>query len=101
MKKQELIKKEIGENKQAFGRWCSDKKINSADYGKLLHESPPKSEEEALQHSNALANTGNYPVGTNECFSVGISGGCGTDCFVYLKGECDEEEEMIGLELKQ
>jgi hypothetical protein len=31
----------------------------------------------------------------NECFNVGISGRCGPDCPVYLKGECDEPEEMI------
>ena len=55
----------------------------------------PKNEEEAIAHGNALAKSGNYPVGTSECFNVGISGGCGPDCFVYLKGECDEPLEMI------
>ena len=55
----------------------------------------PKNEEEAHAHGNALAASGNYPVGTSECFNVGISGGCGPDCFVYLKGECDEPQEMI------
>lgn len=55
----------------------------------------PKNEEEALAHGNALAASGNYPVGTSECFNVGISGGCGPDCFVYLKGECDEPQGMI------
>jgi hypothetical protein len=51
----------------------------------------PTNEEEAAQHGNALAKSGNYPVGTSECFNVGISGGCGKDCFVYLKGDCSEE----------
>jgi len=55
----------------------------------------PKNEEEALQHGNALAKSGNYPVGTSECFNVGISGGCGMECFVYLKGECKEPDEMV------
>ena len=55
----------------------------------------PANEEEAIAHGNALAKSGNYPVGTSECFNVGISGGCGPDCFVYLKGECDEPQEMI------
>lgn len=54
----------------------------------------PKNEEEALQHGNALAASGNYPVGTSECFNVGISGGCGPECFVYLKGACGEPQEM-------
>ena len=55
----------------------------------------PTNEKEALAHGNALAQSGNYPVGTSECFNVGISGGCGPDCFVYLKGECDEPEAMV------
>ena len=57
----------------------------------------PKNEEEALQHGNALAygKNSNYPVGTSACFNVGISGGCGTDCFVYRKGECEVSSEMI------
>ena len=57
----------------------------------------PQNEEEALQHGNALAHgkNSNYPVGTSECFNVGISGGCGPDCFVYQKGECEVGGEMI------
>jgi hypothetical protein len=55
----------------------------------------PKNEEEALQHGNALATSGNYPVGTSKCFNVGISGGCNPECFVYLKGKCKEPQEMI------
>lgn len=55
----------------------------------------PMNEEEAIAHGNALAKSGNYPVGTSECFNVGISGGCGPSCFVYLKGECDEPDEMV------
>jgi len=54
----------------------------------------PTNEEESLQHGNALAASGNYPVGTSECFNVGISGGCGKGCFVYKKGECDEPMEI-------
>ena len=95
MNKQEFIKQEIDKNKLAFGRWHSTGKRNSADHGKLLFEQPPKNEHEALQHGNALANTGNYPVGTSGCFNVGISGGCGPNCFVYLGGDCDEPQEMV------
>lgn len=55
----------------------------------------PTNHEECLQHGNALAASGNYPVGTDDCFNVGISGGCGPDCFVYLEGRCGEPQEMI------
>lgn len=95
MNKAEFIKQEIDKNKKAFGRWHSTSKRNSASEMKLLHQEGPKNELEASQHGNALANTGNYPVGTSECFNVGISGGCGVECFVYLKGECDEPQEMV------
>ena len=95
MNKAEFIEHEIEKNRLAFGRWASTTKRNSASEIKLLFEGSPENEEEALQHGNALANTGNYPVGTSECFNVGISGGCGPDCFVYLKGECEEPQEMI------
>jgi hypothetical protein len=62
----------------------------------------PTNEEEALAHGNALAASGNYPVGTSGCFNVGISGGCGPDCFVYLDGECEQPQEMLpGLDEKQ
>ena len=95
MNKEQFIQLEIEKNKEAFGRWHSTKRRNSASTAKLLFEAPPMNEGEAIQHGNALANTGNYPVGTSECFNVGISGGCGPDCFVYLKGKCDEPQEMI------
>jgi hypothetical protein len=95
MNKKEYIKIEIAKNEQAFGRWASTDKLNSADPIKIVLESSPRNAEEALQHGNALANTGNYPVGTSECFNVGISGGCGTECFVYLKGKCGEPQEML------
>lgn len=95
MNKQEFMQQEIDKNKAKFGRWHSTNKRDSADEMKLLFQAPPKNEIEALQHGNALANTGNYPVGTSECFNVGISGGCGPDCFVYLNGKCEEPQEML------
>ena len=58
-----------------------------------IHNPIPQNEEEALAHGNALAASGNYPIGTSECFNVGISGGCGPDCFVYLKGGCENPPE--------
>lgn len=55
----------------------------------------PQNHEEAIAHGNALAASGNYPVGTDDCFNVGISGGCGTQCFVYQEGRCTEPDEML------
>jgi len=55
----------------------------------------PENDEEVLKHGNALAASGNYPVGTNACFNVGISGGCGIDCFEYRRGGCDEPQELV------
>ena len=95
MNKAEFIESEIKKNQKRFGRWASESKRDSASTFKLMFNEPPKNELEALQHGNALANIGNYPVGTDECFNVGISGGCGPGCFVYLKGGCDEPNEMI------
>lgn len=91
----EFKAQERAKNVANFGRWASTKKRDAAEPMRLLFEPAPRNELEALQHGNALANTGNYPVGTSECFNVGISGGCGPECFVYLKGECGEPQEML------
>lgn len=77
----------------------SGKKFNSDFHG--VFNPVPSNEEEADAHGNALAATGHYPVGTSECFNVGISGGCGADCFVYEKGECGESQEMIARATKE
>jgi len=73
-----------------------NKKTFVSGLGAVLN-SVPTNEEEALAHGNALAAgpDSNYPVGTSECFNVGMSGGCGPDCFVYQKGECGEPQEML------
>lgn len=55
----------------------------------------PSNRTESHQYGNALANSGNYPLGLSDCFTVGISGGCGLDCYVYQNGECDNHSEMI------
>ena len=57
----------------------------------------PTNEEESQQHGNALAygKDSNYPVGTSNCFNVGISGGCGPKCFIYQTGECEVADEMV------
>ena len=54
----------------------------------------PMTHEECVQHGNALAASGNYPVGTDDCFNVGISGGCGAACCAFINGECKEPQEI-------
>jgi len=87
MTKKELIEARKAEHKLAYGKY----KIGSTH---TLND-PPTNKEEANQHGNALAASGNYPVGTSECFNVGISGGCGPECYIYLNGRCDEPQEML------
>lgn len=86
MTKRELIEKGKKEHKLSYGKYTTGP-------GHIFND-VPTNEEEAWQHGNALAASGNYPVGTSECFNVGISGGCGPDCFVYKKGECPEPQEI-------
>ena len=31
----------------------------------------------------------------SECFNVGMSGGCGPECYIYLEGRCGEPQEML------
>jgi hypothetical protein len=80
------------ENVKRYGRWASDQKRNSASTIKILFQPSPKNEIETIQHGNALAATGNYPVGTSGCFNVGISGGCGPDCYLFKDGECTSQD---------
>lgn len=54
----------------------------------------PTNQKESTKYANILA-TGNYPAGLDGCFTVRISGNCGTSCFVYQDGECKEPEEFI------
>lgn len=37
---------------------------------------------------------GGYPRGMSDCFVVGINGGCGHTCPVFLDGLCEELGEM-------
>lgn len=71
----------------------SEGKWSNADFYAL--SVAPTDEEQAIQYGNALANSGNYPVGLSGCFCVGISGGCGCNCYVLNKGECEEFVEVV------
>lgn len=67
---------------------------------KAIFTGIPSNQEESDKMANILA-TGNYPVGLDGCFTVGISGGCGVNCFVYQDGECTEPEEFIENKYKE
>jgi hypothetical protein len=34
------------------------------------------------------------PNGMSDCMNVGLMGGCGINCPVFLTGECEEPQEM-------
>ena len=53
-----------------------------------------KSEEDIAIVANKLYSTGRYPAGMSDCWVVGINGDCGPNCPVFLRGECEEEEEI-------
>ncbi|WP_255294071.1 hypothetical protein [Bacillus toyonensis] len=71
---------------KTFGKYNLDNPVTMGE--------SPSNEKESRDYANALAQ-GSYPVGVSDCFTVGISGGCGLDCHVYLDGKCEEHEEMI------
>lgn len=54
----------------------------------------PTNEQESNSYANLLA-TGNYPVGLDGCFTVGDSGGCGFDCYVFQEGNCEVADEVL------
>lgn len=60
----------------------------------------PRNQKESDVYANILA-MGNFPAGLDGCFTVGISGGCGVNCFVYQDGECKEPEEFIENKYKE
>ena len=35
------------------------------------------------------------PKGRGDCFDVGSWGGCGVDCPVFCRGDCDEPQEIL------
>lgn len=86
MNKIELMHQRRIENKLRFGDFATG--------GGVIYNKAPTNEDEVIQHGNALAASGNYPVGTSACFNIGIAGGCGQDCFVFKDGDCDVEQEI-------
>ncbi len=62
-----------------------------------LGSKPIKTMEDVNNMGNAMAQIdGHYPVGMSGCYVVGLNGGCGLDCPVYLEGDCGEPQEFEG-----
>jgi len=58
---------------------------------------PIRTMEDVNNMGNAMAQIdGHYPVGMSGCYVVGLNGGCGLDCPVYLEGDCGEPQEFEG-----
>lgn len=36
----------------------------------------------------------NYPAGMSDCDRIGMGGGCGPDCQVFIRGDCELEDEI-------
>lgn len=63
-----------------------------------LISKPIRTMEDVSNMGNAMAQIdGHYPVGMSGCYVVGLNGGCGIECPVYLEGDCGEPQEMVGL----
>lgn len=55
-----------------------------------------KTMDDVRDMGNAMSEIdGRYPRGMADCNVVGINGGCGHTCPVYLEGRCGEPDEMI------
>jgi len=62
-----------------------------------LASKPIKTMEDVNNMGNAMAQIdGHYPTGMSGCYVVGLNGGCGLDCPVYLEGDCGEPQEFEG-----
>jgi len=80
----------IGASKEVYGGFGEV----AASGGLLTKEI--KTMEDIANMANAMSEIdGHYPRGMSGCFVVGINGGCGPTCPVYLAGQCDESDEMI------
>ncbi len=49
-----------------------------------------RTSEDINHQRNAMAMIdGHYPLGMRDCEVIGLSGGCGPECLVLIRGECD------------
>lgn len=60
-----------------------------------LIEKEIKTLDDVNDMGNAMANIdGHYPVGMSGCYVVGLNGGCGIECPVYLDARCEVPDEV-------
>ena len=62
---------------------------------KIILTAPVTTKEGADRLSNIMYASGDYGHESG-CFVVGISGGCGPDCYVYQEGDCPEPDGIEG-----
>jgi len=63
---------------------------------------PIKTMQDVDDAANAMAFIdGHYPAGMPSCMVVGINGGCGYGCPVFLNKDCDELGEFTSEEFEQ
>lgn len=56
---------------------------------------PVVTEEDINHQRNAMAFIdGRYPLGMDDCTTVGLSGGCGPSCPALLGGRCEFQEGL-------
>lgn len=73
----------------------SEDKRFSSDEKRHVFNPAPQNDKEMLESCNALFATGDYPIITDGCFHVGMSGGCGVECYLYERGDCRNHQEMM------
>ena len=59
---------------------------------RMLGYATIKNQDDIVDIRNLMAE-GNYPLSMTDCEVVGISGNCGPDCPVLLRGDCENEDE--------
>ncbi len=105
--KTELVKKAVEIAKEKHPQGFNKKQLVDASkevYGGFgVTQTSPlitkkiRTMEDVNNMGNAMSEIdGHYPRGMSGCYVVGINGGCGLDCPVYLEGECENYGEMVG-----
>ena len=92
--KSELVKKAREIAKEKYPKGFNKKKLIECSkevyggYGVNPHK-PINTMDDVDNKSNYFSEIdGHYPRGMSGCETVGISGGCGNECPVFLDGEC-------------
>ncbi len=84
-------------NKEKYGKWATNKL--DKPQGDCFY-TPVENEQDINHLRNAMAQ-GNYPLGISDCEVVGINGDCGSICPVFVRGDCETENEILVRESTQ